>query len=431
MKRQDINTADDSQILELLNENLLNRNENLYALINFINGIEGQMILNIDGAWGTGKSVFLRQLEYVSSAEDYIKSQSSVYKTIVEEFKENYFVLYFNSWEHDLYNNPMESLLSELLMKIASEEGLEDKIDSIKDEISEKLKKIGGKLFSRGIKKITADVIVLEDLTEPKEDNAPKITSINTQKQAIDGLIQKLSSISITDKRILIIVDELDRCKPSYAVELLEVIKHFFTHDDVVFLFGTNKSELEHTIKSLYGQGFNGYKYLNRFFDFEFSLPNIDKDKYIDRKYSDDSNLLLHDFTKYSIEYFNLSMRDIERLYALINVLGNKKNYQNNQDFIFIDFVIVVYAICLKIDNGNSYKEFMGGQGRDNFLLYCEGCFDTIHSIYYRKEKDEIMEKINNFYSMFPNFSYDGLYGRDRASEYLKNSMKLLNMLNM
>ncbi|MCJ1995006.1 hypothetical protein GYN24_10485 [Lactococcus piscium] len=73
MKRQDTNTADDSQIFELLKENLLNRNEDLYALFSFINGIKGQMILNIDGAWGTGKSVFLRQLEYISSTEEYIK----------------------------------------------------------------------------------------------------------------------------------------------------------------------------------------------------------------------------------------------------------------------------------------------------------------------------------------------------------------------
>ncbi|MGX7048380.1 hypothetical protein RU86_GL001034 [Lactococcus piscium] len=426
MKRQDTNTADDGQISDLFKKDLLNRNENLYALINFINGIEGQMILNIDGAWGTGKSVFLRQLEYISSTKEYIDYRGTSYQNMVDTFKKEYFLFYFNSWEHDLYNNPMESLISELLMKIASEKDYEDKINDVKDEINNKFKKFTGDGLRRGIKIISGGFI---DLNDKKVDDTLEITSVGSQKEAVNSLLQLLSSI--TEKRILIIVDELDRCKPSYAVELLEVVKHFFTHDDVVFLFGTNKNELEHTIKSLYGQGFNGYKYLNRFFDFEFSLPNIDKDKYIDRKYSDDSNLLLHDFTKYSIDYFNLSMRDIERLYALINVIGTKKNYQNNQDYIFIDFVIVVYAICLKIDNGNGYKKFMDGQGRDDFLLFCDDSFQTINEIYYRKEKDEIMEKINNFYSMFPNFSYDGLYGRDRASEYLKNSMKLLTMLSI
>ncbi|WP_188347969.1 KAP family P-loop NTPase fold protein [Lactococcus paracarnosus] len=206
--------------------------------------------------------------------KDNIKYVGTTYENIVKEFKKKYFVFYFNSWEHDLYNNPMESLIGELLMKIASEIDLETKETTIKNDVKDRLKEVGSKVLSRVIKKITADIIEIEDFTEPKKDNTPKITSIRSQKEAVNNLLQELSNI--TGKRILIIVDELDRCKPSYAVELLEVVKHFFTHDDVVFLFGTNKSELEHTIRSLYGQGFNGYKYLNRFFDFEFSLPSID-----------------------------------------------------------------------------------------------------------------------------------------------------------
>lgn len=427
MERQDINTAEDSQIFKLLNKDLLNRNKNLYALINFINGIEGQMILNIDGAWGTGKSVFLRQLEYVSSTEDYIKSQSSVYKTIVEEFKENYFVLYFNSWEHDLYNNPMESLLSELLMKIASEEGLEDKIDSIKDEISEKLKKIGGKLFSRGIKKITADVIVLEDLTEPKEDNTPKIISINTQKQAIDGLIQKLSSISITDKRILIIVDELDRCKPSYAVELLEVVKHFFTHDDVVFLFGTNKSELEHTIKSLYGQGFNGYKYLNRFFDFEFNLPRVDNEKYAESKHIKNQGEVVQGIITNCSKYFNFTMRDIDRFYSLFNTIQKDISYNENENQLFFYRIVMVYVTSLKIHNGVDFNNFIIGKGEEDFISFCKSIMGSIEDIYRStSEESEIINKIKDIYSSLNNTEAN----YDTDVRVFKHKIELLTMLN-
>lgn len=309
MERQDINTANDSQILKLLNDDLLRRNGNLYALINFINSIKGQMILNIDGAWGTGKSVFLRQLDYISSTEEFISNQSSDNKLIVNKFKEDYFVFYFNSWEHDLYNNPMESLISELLMKIASEIDLETEINTTKDDMKDRLKKAGGKFLNRVIKKITADLIDLEDFRELKEDNIPEITSIRSQKEAVNDLLQELSNI--TEKRILIIVDELDRCKPSYAVELLEIIKHFFTHDDVVFLFGTNKSELEHTIKSLYGQGFNGYKYLNRFFDFEFSLPSINNETYADKKYVEHVGAIVNSTIANTCDYFDFTMRDI------------------------------------------------------------------------------------------------------------------------
>ena len=379
MKKQDIDTDNIEEISSLLEKNLLDRNKNLYALINFINGINGSMILNIDGAWGTGKSVFLKELEYVGTTKEYIEYGKQEYRTIVDKFKKEYFVFYFNSWEHDLYSNPMESLISELLMKIASEEGVDDKIDSIKDEISEILKKVGSEFFSRGIKKITSGLIEFKDFVEEKEDFIPKITSINTKKEAINLLIQKLSSI--TDKRILIIVDELDRCKPSYAVELLEIVKHFFTHDDVVFLFGTNKSELEHTIKSLYGQGFNGYKYLNRFFDFEFSLPSINNETYADKKYVEHLGTIVNSTIANTCDYFDFTMRDIDRFYSLFNTL-NLNTYYSSNDSTFINNIVMVYAIALKIDNGSKYNNFINGLGEDSFVEYCLTQQDTIKRIY-------------------------------------------------
>lgn len=141
MKKQDIDTNNVGQIAELFNNNLLNRNKNLFALLNFINGIDGQMILNLDGAWGSGKSVFLKQIEYLSTTTDNIQ-YTNPHKKIVDKFKEDYYTFYFNSWEHDLYNNPLESLISEMLMKLSSEDDLESKISNIKDEISETFKKI-------------------------------------------------------------------------------------------------------------------------------------------------------------------------------------------------------------------------------------------------------------------------------------------------
>ncbi|MCJ1989044.1 KAP family P-loop NTPase fold protein [Lactococcus carnosus] len=425
MERQDINTAEDSQILKLLNKDLLNRNKNLYALINFINGIDGQMILNIDGAWGTGKSVFLRQLEYVSSTKDFIESQSSVYKTIVEEFKENYFVLYFNSWEHDLYNNPMESLISELLMKIASEIDLETEMGTVKDEMRGRLKKAGGKFLNRVINKITADLIDLEDFRELKEDNTPEITSIRSQKEAVNSLLQELSSI--TKKRILIIIDELDRCKPSYAVELLEIVKHFFTHDDVIFLFGTNKSELEHTIKSLYGQGFNGYKYLNRFFDFEFNLPRVDNEKYAESKHIKNQGEVVQGIITNCSKYFNFTMRDIDRFYSLFNTIQKDISYNENENQLFFYRIVMVYVTSLKIHNGVDFNNFIIGKGEEDFISFCKSIMGSIEDIYRStSEESEIINKIKDIYSSLNNTEAN--YDTDVI--VFKHKIELLTMLN-
>lgn len=80
---------------------------------------------------------------------------------------------------------------------------------------------------------------------------------------------------------MIVVIDELDRCRPSYAVELLEVAKHLFAVDHIVFVMAVNRSELAHSIKSLYGNDFDAQGYLRRFFDVDFQLPEPDREKFI------------------------------------------------------------------------------------------------------------------------------------------------------
>lgn len=429
MKKQDIDTNNVGEIANLFKKNLLNRNKNLFTLLNFINGIDGQMILNLDGAWGSGKSVFLKQVEYLSTTEEYYSNEQeyNLYKNIIDKFKKEYYTFYFNSWEHDLYNNPLESLISELLMKIASEYDLEDETGNIKNEIRETLKKVGGKILSRGVKKITAELIELEDFTDQSEDITPRISSINTQKQAINDLIQKI--YKITKKRILIIVDELDRCKPSYAVELLEIVKHFFTNNNVVFLFGTNKNELEHTVKTLYGQGFNGYKYLNRFFDFEFRLPEINKEKYIETKSRNPYPAFVNDIIKYCFDHFNFTMRDMNRFYSLFDFFNPASSLYSMDYSFFTDNILIPYAVSLRIHNGNDYNNFLDGYGEESFLLFCEGITSKIKESERLSNDEDVEDLLKQIYSLVSKVrTKKSDFGSD--FDYVKYKLEMLTMLS-
>ena len=75
-------------------------------------------------------------------------------------------------------------------------------------------------------------------------------------------------------------MDELDRCRPSYAVRLLERIEHYFINDRITFVFSVNLEQLQHTIKNFYGNDFDACRYLDRFFDLRLSLPPINTTKY-------------------------------------------------------------------------------------------------------------------------------------------------------
>ena len=76
---------------------------------------------------------------------------------------------------------------------------------------------------------------------------------------------------------LVIAIDELDRCRPPYAVEMLEAAKHLFSVDRVIFALAVNRSQLLHAVKALYGQDFEADDYLKRFFDVDFRLPEPDK----------------------------------------------------------------------------------------------------------------------------------------------------------
>ena len=81
---------------------------------------------------------------------------------------------------------------------------------------------------------------------------------------------------------LIVMIDELDRCRPSYAVELLKVAKHLFDVDKAVFVLAVNRDELTHSINALYGNDFDATGYLRRFVDIDFQLPNPDRRAFID-----------------------------------------------------------------------------------------------------------------------------------------------------
>ena len=94
-------------------------------------------------------------------------------------------------------------------------------------------------------------------------------------KEFIDSLIGE------SNKRLVIFIDELDRCKPDYAIRFLERIKHYFDDDRVIFVFSVNLLQLQYTVKNYYGADFDATRYLDKFFDLRCSLPTIDIEKYI------------------------------------------------------------------------------------------------------------------------------------------------------
>lgn len=108
------------------------------------------------------------------------------------------------------------------------------------------------------------------------EAHKARATATQDFKAALALLVSTLQGEKAIDGPLYIFVDELDRCRPDYAIKLLEGIKHLFAVKGVVFVVSTNMDQLSKSVQAVYGGDFDGYSYLKRFFDFEFTLPSPD-----------------------------------------------------------------------------------------------------------------------------------------------------------
>ncbi|MPM78413.1 hypothetical protein SDC9_125424 [bioreactor metagenome] len=105
------------------------------------------------------------------------------------------------------------------------------------------------------------------------QEQANRQVVIDEFKSAISHILELLTNEGQTALPMFVFIDELDRCRPSFAIAMLEGIKHLFDIPGVCFVVSTNLSQLSEAVKAVYGPSFDGYSYLKRFFDAEYELP--------------------------------------------------------------------------------------------------------------------------------------------------------------
>ncbi len=247
---------------------LLGRRETVQVLTSIVGSIEGPCVLSVDAAWGAGKTTFLKMWAQHLRNEDF---------PVVE----------FNAWETDFSEEPFIALSTELTegLKEYANGSMSGKIDNIKGKAKEVARSlIPGiiKAAAAGIPLVGGELgLALASLAEEKvnvyEEARESIKSFRSTLQDMANTLSK----SKDGRPLVVVIDELDRCRPSYAVELLEVAKHIFAVDHVVFVLGVNRSQLAHSVKALYGDEFDALGYLGRFFDLDFRLPEPGRVEFI------------------------------------------------------------------------------------------------------------------------------------------------------
>jgi predicted KAP-like P-loop ATPase len=224
-------------------------------LTNVISSYPTGFVLAINNEWGTGKTTFVKMWQQLL--------ENSQFKTI-----------YFNAWENDFDQNPLVAIISEL--KELSDPSSKRFFEAIIPKAATIAKSVVPAVVKAALKQCgIGDIVgaVAEGVTDVFEK---EVDEYKTKKQTITEFRKELEAFVAKtkgDKPLVFFIDELDRCRPDYAVELLEQIKHLFSVKGIVFILSIDKEQLGHAIRGFYGSDrINAEEYLRRFIDLEYSL---------------------------------------------------------------------------------------------------------------------------------------------------------------
>ena len=299
------------------------------SIANIIKNSKDPLVIGLDGNWGEGKTTFVKMWQGLLS----------------EQGLPN---IYIDAFANDHTDDAFMVVASAITDYAGS------KLPKPKaKELIDKTKKVGAQLFSwstkiaikaltlgvikdsdiddlKGISKEvsdgfsnTAESLIKEKLISHKDD----LESIQSFKDFLSTLPSLLSD-GEESPPLTIIIDELDRCRPSFAVEILEKVKHLFSVENITFVLVMNKVQLEESIKFTYGSNIDAHTYLQKFLTIEATLPKRMEDRNNDIAIYCRSLYERHELPNFDRSFtalisalanqLNLTLRQIEKVFSNI-----------------------------------------------------------------------------------------------------------------
>jgi hypothetical protein len=265
-------------------------------------GLVGSYVLNIDAGWGYGKSFFMRrfkqQLEIAGHPVVMIDAwkndfSDDPYTNVIAEI-EGYFQAYLDTQKkkqpalvkaYDAVKRNAAKIAwiaFKGAAKKASRYVFDDAGDQIKEVIDQHVISTGEKgqdiadSTEAHFIEVTDGIIDAFAKRRLDEFNEAKL-SLDLFRESLGKLLTAFEEHAGKKLPFFVLIDELDRCRPTYAISMLERIKHLFDADNVVFILSTDTAQLSHSINAVYGSTFDSRRYLQRFFMRTYELPTPNK----------------------------------------------------------------------------------------------------------------------------------------------------------
>jgi hypothetical protein len=319
-------------------KDILSRQDAGKRLSELLEKVDDPIVVALDGRWGSGKSYFLKRWVGAHTLEN-----GGTATTI-----------YFDAFANDFLDEPLIALTGAIDERLPKDsKGVRwKKAKRVVVKLAKPIFRIGVAAATAGASEIAVPVIDAAIATAGKE--AEKAADAfwrredgrkAAMKQFRDGLAQLTAPSSEgkgDGKPLVVVIDELDRCRPDYALSMLEVIKHFFSVPRVHFVLGVNLEALEHSVRARYGAGVNARDYLKRFISLSMQLPEFIPGptpvratiRYfercaeamgVDRALAD----LISEQLGLAVSANPISLRDIEKILTRLVLLPRKEDFAN------------------------------------------------------------------------------------------------------
>jgi len=307
----------------------LNRQEDAKFLIEYLlqrnafaiaRGDHGTSI-NVSAPWGAGKTYFLS-------------------KMACQLVSDGYKVATVDAWRDDHTDDPIFAVMAAVLKALGKTKKTAKLRTALKNSAGKIAIRASKGLMSRGaaflIGQSAVDGVVEEAvraISEATEETASEFADralkhFEDGQKAIDAFRLDLRKAVEGTPPLFVLIDELDRCRPTYAVALLERIKHLFDVDNVVVVVATHTDQLAHTIRAVYGSEFDAERYLLRFFDRTYSFDKPSLVQFVNARwemfgFKNERFLPFRDVSPattvaWMADSMNLSLRDVDQILGIL-----------------------------------------------------------------------------------------------------------------
>ncbi|ANH06255.1 P-loop NTPase fold protein [Shinella sp. HZN7] len=249
-------------------DDLLDRKKVGQALSDLLERIEDPLVVVLDGGWGAGKSYFLQR---------WVGAHTS-------QFGGSATTVYFDAFAHDYLEDPLVALIGALSERLPPEKKpTMDRVKSLAWRLMRPAARVGLSIATFGATEALNDAgdVLAEAVGEETKGALDKFwqreegrrVAMAQFREAVAALMTPIGSEQTDPSPLVIVVDELDRCRPDYALQILEIIKHFFSVPRLHFVLGVNLKALENSVRARYGADIDATLYLQKFISITFTLP--------------------------------------------------------------------------------------------------------------------------------------------------------------